>query len=73
MNKKTLKYQTKKIEYKNNFERNDMFKEELIDFISSIKNNVESHISLKNGIINAQLLIAIHKSIKSSKKIKIKY
>lgn len=72
-NKKTLKYKTTKIEYKNNFERNDMFKEELINFISSIKNNKESNTPLRDAIINTRLLIAIHKSIKNNKKIKIKY
>ncbi|MEK7495067.1 MAG: Gfo/Idh/MocA family oxidoreductase [Patescibacteria group bacterium] len=73
MDKKTLEYKITKIEYKNNFERNDMFKDELSDFISSIKNNRIPKVSLKDGIVNTKLLIAIHQSIKSSKKIIINY
>lgn len=73
MNKKTLKYKTTKIEFKNNFERNDMFKEELSNFIYRLKNKKESQIPLMDGIINTKLLISIHKSIKEDKKITIKY
>ena len=50
-----------------------MFKDELSDFISSIKNNRIPKVSLKDGIVNTKLLIAIHQSIKSSKKIIINY
>lgn len=73
MDKNNSKYTATKIEYKNNFERNDMFKHELFDFIYCIKNNKIPKASLKDGVINTKLLIAIHRSIKGGKKVIINY
>lgn len=67
-----LDYYKKEINYSKLFVRNDMFRAELQNFITSIKNNKKPKISIDDGINNLKIILAAHKSIKLKKIINIK-
>lgn len=56
----------------NNFDRNDMFIAEIKDFIGNIKKKNNPITDLKSGIVNLNILLSIHKSIKEKKVVNIK-
>jgi predicted dehydrogenase len=46
-------------------ERNDLFKKELIDFLSAVKNNHDTKINVTEGIKSVKVIDAVHRSLKS--------
>ena len=67
--KQTFKKNT--INFSNEFERNNMFKEEIKSFYNCIKKKTIPDITLEDGINNLKLLIAAHKSIDTKKVVNV--
>lgn len=68
---KKLTFKKTTIDFSNNFERNNMFLDEIKSFCDCIKNKKISDIKLEDGINNLKLLLAAHKSINTKKVVNI--
>ncbi|MCL4338829.1 Gfo/Idh/MocA family oxidoreductase [Patescibacteria group bacterium] len=63
-NKKEDQPRKQVIDYSKGFNRNNMFYDEVKEFIDKVKNKKHPSISLEDGIANLRLLLATHDSIK---------
>ncbi len=69
--KKTNQPERQIIDFSKGFKRNNMFYEEVKEFIYNVKKKKQPSIALEDGIANVKLLLAAHKSIKYRKMINI--
>lgn len=71
IDQKKLTFKKTSIDFSNNFERNNMFFDEIKSFCDCIKNGKNPDIKLEDGINNLKLLLAAHKSINTKKVVNI--
>ena len=73
LNYNKTSFTTKVYDYSKSFDRNNLFIDEMSDFINSIKHNSPTKIQLEDGIINLKILSAMHTSRIREKIVKISY
>lgn len=71
LNKEKVTYRKKFIDYSKTFDRNNMFIDELKEFVKAVKSQKQSSINLHDGINNLKILSAAHKSVKEARIVNI--